>query len=213
MPKSLKLVNAPIVGSYVIFCDALLLVFSVEPTDFWVQLKEKFSALNTKDGLLLLIVPLLSLIATGILSSDIKAALVFWRSKEILPGHRAFSQHAKKDPRISIDSLKPLVGEWPRKASRQNELWYKIYKQVEDEHTVSSAHRNYLLCRELTCVTVVFLVVGAITLVFLKASLLSILIYGVSLFLAFLFLSTTGRNHANRFVRNALVEFQNKEGM
>ena len=135
---------------------------------------------------------------------------MFWRSKEILPGHRAFSLHAKKDPRISNDSLKSLVGEWPRKATKQNELWYKIYKRVEDEHTVSSAHRNYLLCRELTCVTLVFLIAGPITLLFLKASLSSILVYCAVLFLGFLLLSITGRNHANRFVKNALVEFQNK---
>jgi hypothetical protein len=50
-------------------------------------------------------------VANGLLSADLKAArLVFCDGKHALPGHRAFSVYAKKDPRIDFVRLQRALG-------------------------------------------------------------------------------------------------------
>jgi hypothetical protein len=44
-------------------------------------------------------------VANGLLSSPMKDSLVFLRWHHALPGHRAFSLHAKADPRIDFTRL------------------------------------------------------------------------------------------------------------
>jgi hypothetical protein len=44
-------------------------------------------------------------VANGLLSADLKARLVFCDRKYALPGHRAFSVYAKKNPRIDFVRL------------------------------------------------------------------------------------------------------------
>jgi hypothetical protein len=49
-------------------------------------------------------------VANGLLSADLKARLVFCDGKHALPGHRAFSVYAKKDPRIDFVRLQRALG-------------------------------------------------------------------------------------------------------
>src|ERR1700744_4334098 len=42
-----------------------------------------------------------AVVLNGLLSADLKARLVwFWRRKDVLPGYRAFTYYAKRDPRV-----------------------------------------------------------------------------------------------------------------
>ena len=158
----------------------------------------------------MLLSPIISLLVAGLLPPTAKAALVFWRTKEILPGHRAFSKHAKNDPRISVDEIKKLVNEWPRNGMKQNELWYRLYRQVDETVTVRSAHRSYLLARDLCCISLVFLALGLVIHLVQQASIVFVASYVGVLGLHYLMFAIVARNHGNRFVRNVLVEFQNK---
>jgi hypothetical protein len=57
-------------------------------------------------GLALVIATVLN----GLVSADMKARLVFLRWHYALPGHRAFSKYAVRDPRIDSSSLEKLHG-------------------------------------------------------------------------------------------------------
>ena len=78
--------------------------------------------------LLNLALPLATLILDSIVTADFKAVLVYWRQKDTLPGHRAFSVHGKADPRVDMRALEDKHGPLPDEPSEQNELWYKLSK-------------------------------------------------------------------------------------
>jgi hypothetical protein len=102
--------------------------------------------------------PVLVLLLTSLLPADAKAALVFWRVRDVLPGHRAFSVHALHDPRVDLASLKKNVGAFPEAPREQNSFWYKLFKKVESDTAVGLAHRHYLLFRDLAAMSFVLLV-------------------------------------------------------
>ena len=73
---------------------------------------------------------LLAVILNGIVSSELKPKLVFWKIKNSLPGSHAFTKHIA-DPRINPDALQSKHGILPIQPEEQNRLWYKIYKKNE----------------------------------------------------------------------------------
>lgn len=67
-------------------------------------------------------------------SADFKATLVYWRWRNALPGHRAFSRHASQDTRINLERLrKTFKGAFPEAPAEQNAAWYKLYKSVRND--------------------------------------------------------------------------------
>lgn len=104
----------------------------------------------------------LVLMLVSMFSSELKASLVFWRGSDAYPGHRAFSEIGPRDPRFNMDSLRRNVGELPSDSREQNELWFRLYDKVRNEVTVLDAHRNFLLFRDLTAMSLVLLPVAAI---------------------------------------------------
>lgn len=110
--------------------------------------------------------PVIVLLLTNLLSADFKAALVYWRITDVLPGHRAFSVHGPGDSRIDMAALKKHVGAWPDAPREQNTFWFKLYKRVNTDITVLTAHRYYLLFRDLAAMSVLLLIVAPIVLYF-----------------------------------------------
>ena len=91
-------------------------------------------------------------------SADVKATLVFWRLKHALPGHRAFSVHAIKDTRINQQRLKTMFkGTLPTDPADQNAAWYKLYRPLRDDVVVASGHKLFLLLRDYTALSVLFI--------------------------------------------------------
>jgi hypothetical protein len=66
----------------------------------------------------------------GIISSNQKAVLTFWRFKNPLPACRAFSHYAQKDDRVDNKILEAKFSPLPETAKEQNSLWYKISKYM-----------------------------------------------------------------------------------
>ncbi len=62
------------------------------------------------DVLLSLALPLATLILDGIVTSEFKVVLVYWKWKNALPGHEAFTGHGKKDSRFDMKALKERHG-------------------------------------------------------------------------------------------------------
>lgn len=88
-------------------------------------------------------------VLNGVLSADAKARLVFLRWQHALPGHRAFSVHAVRDPRIDISALDKAHGSpLPVDPAEQNRVWYRMYRSVENDPAVRQAHRDYLMLRD-----------------------------------------------------------------
>lgn len=203
----LKTANLPVVVSFIIWCLALYGVFLVGFDSFFSELQSRFHVLSRKDGVTVAMMPVLVLVLSGLLSSNIKAILVFWRFKHALPGHRAFSKLAPADPRIDMDDLKRKIGDVPRAARDQNSLWYKLYKKHEIAVIVTAAHRAFLLARDLATIALLFGIAGFIGLLVGGATpAVSLQFLGV-MALQFILLAVTARNYGNRFVCNVLVEY------
>ena len=115
-----------------------------------------------KDAEKLVPVGLALVIATvlnGVVSADAKARLVFLRWHHALPGHRAFSAYAVRDPRIDVPALEKLHGAaLPVDPVEQNRAWYRIYKTMENDAAVRQVHRDFLLLRDYTGLCAVFIV-------------------------------------------------------
>ncbi len=84
--------------------------------------------------------PLVAVFLNDLLSSNVKASIVFWRLKNALPGHRAFSEHADADPRVDIAVLKKKVGEFPQSARDQNTCWYRLFQKRQSTVIVRDSH-------------------------------------------------------------------------
>jgi hypothetical protein len=134
-----------------------------------------------------------------------KARLVFWRWRNPLPGSRAFSEHARDDPRIDVTKLKEKLGSFPREASKQNALWYRLYRTVESRSEVLNVHKHYLFLRDWACITIL-LILFLVPASFLicpstRTRLLLIALLGSEYFLVRLAAANAGR----RFVMTVLA--------
>jgi hypothetical protein len=83
-------------------------------------------------------------VLNGLLPASAKARLVFLRWRNALPGHRAFSRYMTADPRIDPAAAKKAIGgPLPVDAVEQNQVWYRLYKKVENDPAISQVHRIF----------------------------------------------------------------------
>jgi hypothetical protein len=213
MKLSLKAKNSPIIVLFLVWCCAIYILFLVGYKNFWKEFSALFTELNEKNGIFLTLSPLLCFILTGLLSAKIKAILVFWRLSNPLPGSRAFTKLAPKDCRIDINDLKWRIGGFPQEPETQNSHWYKLYRQVDDRLTVTSAHQSFLLARDLASISFLFLILTPWPIYFYNQGSIKVLGMYIGIFFAlYVILCLVAQNHANRFVCNVLVEYcSNKE--
>lgn len=203
---SLKKSNMPTVTILLVVNVALFIVFSQGTSDFWNSLGERIHNLKSTDSLFVFLTPLLLSIANGFLSASIKAALVFGRIENPLPGCRVFSDLAPRDQRINMEQLKQRLGSLPTSPGDQNSTWYQLYKQTSGTVAVKESHRQFLLNRDLTGISALFFLFGSLALFPAGANYSNILIYSILTLSEFLIFSTIARNNGNRFVCNVLAE-------
>ena len=164
-----------------------------------------FSDISVKDGLVASIAPIICFLIDGLLSTDTKARLVYWRWRHPLPGSQAFSTHLEADPRTDPAKLARAWGELPRQPDQQNVLWYQIYRSVENDVRVREAHRAWLYAQHLTAYAVLFLFILGTAAIVLGTPLASIVWYLPALALQYMATMTTARKLGVRFVRNVLA--------
>ena len=208
--KYLKASNVPIIVVFLVWSVAVFAVADNGLGGFWQSVSDRVTQLSAKDSLFGFLTPLLLVIASGLLPASWKAALVFWRLKDPLPGCRAFSVLATADPRIDQAALVAQIPSKLDSPKEENALWYRWYKDVDDEPTVQEAHRQFLLARDLTAIAFLFFVFGPFGLLSTGTPTSGIILYAVITCLEFLSFSVVARNHGNRFVCNVLVEHQNR---
>jgi hypothetical protein len=95
-----------------------------------------------------------------LIPADIKHILVFFRLRDVLPGHR-FIGLSEKDPRIGGEALENIVDDFAEKRcdpALQNQFWYsEIYRSSKDAPEVISVHKSFLLYRDMASVLLVCL--------------------------------------------------------
>jgi hypothetical protein len=148
---------------------------------------------------------LTGLLVNSLLPSDWKAALVFWKTREILPGFRAFTSFAEKDPRIDLKSLERQIGPLPTEPAGQNRAWYKLLKKHESSQEVAEPHQYFLLFRDIASISVI----SAVLCIAARAARV-LPTEGFALVLAlfavqYLVTAVAARNCANRLVSNVLA--------
>ncbi|HNR12337.1 MAG TPA: hypothetical protein PKM59_03375 [Thermodesulfobacteriota bacterium] len=177
--------------------------FSVNPESFDQFFDKVTNPLNAAG---ILLIPL-SIVLEGLLSSDLKHKIVFFRIKHELPGCRAFTEMALNDHRIDRKKLSQLfLGGLPKNPQEQNSVWYGFYKKHSDKTIVVQSNRFFLLTRDLATLT---LLLG-------PTSLLAYLIWGTPadkifthlgiLTMIFVATAVAAQNYGNRLVTNVLTE-------
>lgn len=209
--KYLKKNNLPTLTIYLVWNIAIFLVICNGTSDFWTNIKQRISELKARDSLFCFLTPLILTVACGVLPASWKAMLVFWRYRNALPGSRVFSELAERDPRIDMERIRAKLGTFPSSPNEENAVWYRWYKAMQERVIVQEAHKQFLLNRDLTGISFLFLVFGTLGLVPSGASALSVGVYAAITIFQFVIFSIVARNHGNRFVCNVLVEYQGKK--
>ena len=88
----------------------------------------------------------------------------------------------------------------------QNELWYKLYRKVAEKLRVRDAHKNFLLYRDYTAISVLLIIAFGIPGFWLIASSTTAWLYFGALVLQYLLASQAAANYGVAFVTNVLAE-------
>lgn len=205
--KYLKDENQNTVRIFVVWCLALYFLSSINVELSISTIQAKLQQLGAKDGLVMLLMPILILVVSGVMPSWIKEVLVFWRVRYPLPGCRAFSELAPHDARIDMTILRQKLGGLPTDPREQNAAWYKLLKRYSGVITVEKAHKHFLLSRDLSNIALVFAILGCTGLFIEGSSSRIVLEYTLFMLFQYVVLSVVARNHANRLVCNVLAEY------
>ena len=211
--KSLKLKNSPLISTVIILYTAFLITVSYLQNieNFSKQFVQMVSDLKAEDGIFA-IIPILIYILTGFISGNYKAVLVFWKFRNPLPGSEAFSKYAEMDPRIDISKLQTDFSPYPKNAKEQNAVWYNLSKKYENSISVESAHKAYLLGRDITAISFLYSILGTLILLWQKTQFSGILIYFLAMSICFISFAVVAQNHGKRLVCNVLAEYTSDKG-
>ncbi|WP_298296702.1 hypothetical protein [uncultured Litoreibacter sp.] len=138
------------------------------------------------------------------LSHEIKARLVFWRWLHPLPGSFAFTKVAKRDTRIDPDALEAAYGPLPTEPAQQNRLWFKWYREYQNEVGISQVHREYLFTRDWAGLSVL-LAVALTPLAFWQMTDSRAWLLAAFLVLQYFLVRRSAKNHGERFVASVLA--------
>ena len=202
MTKTLKEQNSKLIWVFFSFNVVLFYLIGLSQIIDFSELEIK--SFITVRGVWVLIVPLVLFVLNGIISSDIKAVLSFWRFKNPLPACRAFSYYADKDYRIDKNHLMSKFGQLPSLPKEQNSLWYKIYKKHQENPIVKKSHKDFLLARDIGSIAFLFIIVGGISILFLTTESVR-WIYIIYLLIQYIIFAIVAQNHGKRFICNALA--------
>lgn len=145
-------------------------------------------------------------LANGFLSAETKARLVFLRPRHALSGHRAFSMFAVTDPRIDVEALRKLLGkEWPTTPEDENRVWYRFFKETENDPVILWAHREFLFTRDYAGFAALFLVIFGAASAFTVRPASALAVYLACLALQLLIARHVAATYGNRLVCTVLA--------
>ena len=178
-----------------------LINFSLNDSD---QLISKF---KSPQGLIWLAVTIFIIVLEGVFKNSAKEFLVFWKLRNRLPGHRAFSRIGPEDSRIDMERLARLFPNGvPEDEKEQNKEWFHLYRQYQNELQVFHSHKVFLLTRDFTSLTVAFIPLAILGHVIADSRPQMLIYHLLFLFFLFVVISLSARHYGERFVANVLVE-------
>lgn len=161
-------------------------------------------------GIIFLVLAVLTFILNGLISSNSKASLVFWKKENGYPGYNIFTNLSDEDSRIDKSILINKFGRLPEKPYEQNRLWYNIYKKYEFDPMIFDSQRNFLISRDLTCLSFIYIltfpIVAVIQQYFFNIPFNWLLLYVGILIIEYMVLMKVSRNYGNRFALNVLAK-------
>lgn len=199
---TLKEKNSKLIWTFFTFNALVFYILSFSPI---INLNNiDWEVFESIKGVWLLFLPLILFILNGLISSDQKATLCFWRLKHPLPGCRAFSKYLYKDDRIDKSYFLSHYAPLPDHPKEQNAVWFKIYKIQQEEPPIKQSHKDFLLGRDICSISFLFLIIGGITGFFLIEGKAKWAYIGFA-FIQYLILVIVTQNHGKRFVCNVLA--------
>jgi hypothetical protein len=145
-------------------------------------------------------------IANGLLSADMKARLVFLRWHHALPGNRAFSKYARRDPRIDRVRLAQMTDkEALHTPEAENAIWYRLYKEVHNDPSVQQVHREFLLLRDYAGLAALFLIGFGTVAIFTVQPPKVLAVYCLLLIAQFITVRHAAATYGIRFVTTVLA--------
>lgn len=150
------------------------------------------------------ILPVVVLLIVNVMSSALKAMLVYWKPYGWLPGCEAFTKYAPADHRVDLAQLKKNVGVWSEDPKEQNAKWFKLYKMVENQAEIAGAQKDFLMYRDMASFTLVLIVMAPLGLYFADASFKAIWGAAVLLLVQYVLTAVSAANAGKRFVCNVL---------
>lgn len=161
-------------------------------------------------ALITTVMPVAVLLIVNVLPSDVKAMLVYWKPRGVLPGSEAFTKYGPADPRVDMTALKKNAGQLPTTRSDQNSKWYQLYSQVQNEPAVVEAHKLFLMYRDMAALSLPLVVFVPIALYLVDAAQKTLWL-AAALFLAqYLLNALSARWSGIRFVCNVLAVHSTK---
>ncbi|WP_439490218.1 hypothetical protein [Algoriphagus sp.] len=199
---NLKAKNTPQLWVFVIgnICFLFWMIFP----NYLNELSKEIDILTFLKMLGYAIAPILLFLLNGLVSSDQKAVLVYWRFKDPLPGAEAFTKLSKKDYRINRGKLKEIYGVLPKGPKQQNKLWYKIYQKNSSNLIIQASQGGFLLARDLTSLSVLFVLFLGVPVLIIGSWPISFFYFGV-LVLQYLVVCRVAQIKGRRFVNNVLA--------
>lgn len=147
----------------------------------------------------------------NILPAEIKHNIIFGKLKYSLPGHRAFTVHAKKDPRNDMENLEKMLGVLPTIPSEQNRVWYKIYQKHKNDEQIIDSHLKFLFFRDSSILTIFILIGFIILCITFKATLFQWILSISFITIQLIIFIISARNNGIRFVQNVLCLESHKD--
>jgi len=167
---------------------------------------KKLSSISLQDGIFGFLLSVFAVALNGMIPSEWKFVLVYWKLKNAKPASEAFTKWMFEDDRIGIKVLQKKYKNLPTSPKEQNSLWYRIYKKHQEKPSVVDAHRNFLLMRDLATISFIFMFLfGLYVLIRANYSFYSFIVFLIFLGEYVLF-SISARNYGIRLVCNVLAE-------
>jgi hypothetical protein len=151
------------------------------------------------------VIPIVVLLVVNVLSHKVKCTLVYWRRYGWLPGCEVFTKYSPADPRIDMDALQRNVGTLPTDPNTQNAVWYRLYKQVEDQPEISDAQRNFLMYRDMAVLSLPFIPLAPLFLHLAEVSERAQWLAAGLFLLQYIQTAVSARHSGIRFVTNVLA--------
>ena len=155
------------------------------------------------------------MIADSVIDNRGKEKIVFWQKS--MPGTTVFTDIMNekiKDERFTREAVLAQYSETYEKLDgislekerkkQENAAWYIIYKRHKTEKMIEVSNRDYLLCRDLTSINIIMMIVYLIFSIALQMFELKYKVMGF-LCLMYFILMIASRLKARRFVLNVIA--------